>query len=82
MSGVPECGGDAGDVVLDFGFGGYEFDVEGDDLLFEEEQMGDEEEGGVGWGRGFCEESAGLRKGHCCTVDDAMSKVVEYRGLF
>jgi len=50
-------------------------------LLLEEQEVRYEEEGSVGGGRGFCEESAGVCEGEGRTVNDVVGEVVENGGL-
>ena len=78
---LPERVGDGGEVEADVGFRGDEFDVEGDDLLLQEEQVLDQEEGGVG-GRGARgDEGGGGDEGDGGAVHDAVGEVVEDGGL-
>lgn len=50
-------------------------------MLLEEQEVRYEEEGSVGGGRGFCEESASVGEGEGGAVNDVVGEVVEDGGL-
>ena len=71
---------DGGEVEVDVGLS-HVFDVEGDDLLFQDEEVLDEEEVGVGRGAGGGDERGGVVEGEGRGVDDLVGEVVEDGGL-
>lgn len=62
-------------------FRGDVLDVESDDLLFQEEQMFDQEEVSISWRSSLRDGVGRGNEGQGCLMDDLMCKIVEYRGL-
>lgn len=74
-----EGGGGGGEVEGDVG--GDVFDVEGDDLLFEDEEVLEQEELAVEGGGAGGDEGGGVGEGEGGLVDDLVGEVVEDGGL-